>query len=135
MLWSLDGEDLVLNKAALDNITLVSSGGERTLAVNGDRPSMTFTLAAAVDSSRGERLAVDFAIRYAPSRDYLLVQQDFLVKEAAMRQQIEALEQRLELEKQALSRAETEIAAIKSSNAWRLVTRLKRTLARNRQRG
>ena len=135
VLWSLDGEDLVLNKAALDNITLVSSGGERTLAVNGDKPSMTFTLAAAVDPARGERLAVEFALRYAPSRDYLLVQQDFLLKEAAMRQQIEALERRLELEKQALSRAETEIAAIKSSNAWRLVTRLKRTLAGSRRRG
>jgi len=70
-----------------------------------------------------------------PSRDYLLVQQDFLVKEAALRQQLAALERRLEVERQALSRAEAEISAIKSSNAWRFVTRLKRTLARNRQRG
>src|SRR5690606_36707205 len=134
VLWSLDGEDLVLNKAALDSITLVSSGGERTLAVNGDRPSMTFTLAAAVDPARGERLAVEFVIRYVPSRDYLLVQQDFLVKEAALRQQLADLERRLEVERRALSRAEAEISAIKASNAWRLVTRLKRTLARNRQR-
>ncbi|MCZ7597426.1 MAG: hypothetical protein M5U09_06320 [Gammaproteobacteria bacterium] len=85
----------MLNKAALDSITLVSSGGERTLAVNGDKPSMTFTLAAAVDPAHGERLAVEFVIRYVPSRDYLLVQQDFLVKEAALRQQLAALERRL----------------------------------------
>lgn len=127
-LWSLDGEDLVLNKALRQQVAVVQVGRERVLAVTGDDPALVFE-PRAVRPAGDRQLLVRLSVRYSRSREYRLARQDFLVKEAALEQRITALERALEHARG----AERELAGIKASRTWRTLTSLRRRLSGTRR--
>ncbi|KAA3619189.1 MAG: class I SAM-dependent methyltransferase [Proteobacteria bacterium] len=127
-LWSLDGEEIVLNKAELSQVGLVQAGAERMLGATGDRPTLTFSPRVSL-ASDDSRFVVRISLRYSQTRDYRLARQDFLAKEADLRQRIAALERSLEHAR----RAEGELERIKSSPTWRLLTALRRRIPGGRR--
>ncbi len=128
VLWSLDGENVVLKKAELSQVNLVQVGNERLLAVSGDDPAMVFSPAVAVDADNELALRVEITIEYVASREYALARQDFLVKEAAMKQQVDQLRQRLEHVRRAAADAQEELRRIKSSRGWKLLKAVRKNL-------
>jgi hypothetical protein len=128
VLWSLDGEEIMLHKATLSQISVIQVDQERLLAVSGNEPSITFKPALNVAQHAAASLRVEIALRFSPSREYQLVRRDFLVKEAALRNQLDALTVRLERARSAAQKAETDLQSIRTSRSWRLLNALRRRL-------
>ncbi len=124
VLWSLDGEEIIVARSRLDQLTAIEVGAERTLAVTGDDPHLVMTPALAADP--GQRLTVEVTLRFTASREYRLARQHYLAREAALGDRLRDLERRLA----AAGKDRAELDAIRRSRSWRLLTAISRRLRR-----
>lgn len=129
VLWSLEGEEIIIAKTKFDGINYLIAGDERLLAVAGDRPSMHFQPSIRIDSIATRTLRVDIHIRFNASREYRLALSDFLVKEQAFGQRIKALESELDRRSTVIERLTSEIESIKSSTTWRTLSAIRKKIS------